>query len=571
MNRRERERQRKRKERSERLKRAKHSQRQASAETAHHGSEDGTDAFEVPAHSPFAMERSLRAMSRAMAGHEFGDRSEMQAFLDSTFVGRKTPDVDPLDETLDPCERAQELAYRSMETTNRARALRCAHQALEIDPACVDALTVLACVEAEGTEARIAALDRALNLGERALGGPAFFEENLGHFWGRVLTRPYMRTRQALADFLLRAGRVREAAAHYQSMLDLNPNDNQGVRYVLLGAYLELGELEATRRVLDQFPDDTFAATRWSRVLERWLAHDRRRAAKLLRSARLQNAHVEDALLGGHVVKEQSDGWTPGQPSEAAVVVDCIGRAWRKQAGAMEWLAQGGTVSTQAERIAAVRSYPLPVSVLLVRGEVQDSFDWSDYADLQLDVEHVPELVRMACDDALHEFDLESRVLWAPLHAWRALARLGPTEAIGPLTGLLRERADDNWVAEEVPRVLARLGPAAFEPLRELMCDDSADAGTRVCAATGLDGMVQTYAELQKPFSDVLRSQLARFATAPPELNGCIIEQLVELAKDPRDLPLMERAFESGRVDESWADLEGVRAALGGETSSRVE
>lgn len=44
--------------------------------------------------------------------------------------------------------------------------------------------------------------------------------------------------RSGLAAALWRLGRHQEAIGHYQAMLKLNPNDNQGIRYVLAGYLL---------------------------------------------------------------------------------------------------------------------------------------------------------------------------------------------------------------------------------------------------------------------------------------------------------------------------------------------
>ena len=62
-----------------------------------------------------------------------------------------------------------------------------------------------------------------------------------GEFWGHLETRPYMRARLGLAQALRDLGRVDEAVAHYRALLELNPGDNQGVRYVLLATLLQRG------------------------------------------------------------------------------------------------------------------------------------------------------------------------------------------------------------------------------------------------------------------------------------------------------------------------------------------
>src|SRR5439155_1134639 len=84
-------------------------------------------------------------------------------------------------------------------------------------------------------------------------------EESKGHFWGMLEARPYMRARQQLADLLLDAGRVSEAIGHFEALLALNPNDNQGVRDILLGCYLAGDDLDGARRLLRVYDEDAGA------------------------------------------------------------------------------------------------------------------------------------------------------------------------------------------------------------------------------------------------------------------------------------------------------------------------
>ena len=129
-----------------------------------------------------------------------------------------------------PLDRAQEVMYRAFEATGSEQ-VRLARKALEISPDCADAYVLLAEHAATAEEAR-KHYEQGVAAGERALGKQAF-EEYAGQFWGLLETRPYMRARQGLAQCLWEAGRREEAAEHYQEMLRLNPNDNQGVRYSL--------------------------------------------------------------------------------------------------------------------------------------------------------------------------------------------------------------------------------------------------------------------------------------------------------------------------------------------------
>jgi hypothetical protein len=124
--------------------------------------------------------------------------------------------------------------------------------------------------------------------------------------------------------------------------------------------------------------------------------------------------------------------------------------------------------------------YQEPVARLLDYGECHVAgggpadLEWLDYvSDLELTPEHVPELIRLACDAALHTAESENPAVWAPTHAWRALGQLRAVEAIAPLLRLLRERADDDWIDIELPYVFGLIGPDAIPHVTDFLTDQS--------------------------------------------------------------------------------------------------
>ena len=178
--------------------------------------------------------------------------------------------------------KAQDLAFEAMEAKTPQQALKLAARALELNPRCVDALLLVAQATVRGPQDLLDRVAAAVRAGEEDL-GEGFFEENRGHFWGMMETRPYMRARASLASLLADAGRVAEAVEHLEAMLELNPNDNQGLRYGLLGHYLALGRLDKARELFEQYDDEPSAMFLWGRVLERFLAGDRDGAAAALK------------------------------------------------------------------------------------------------------------------------------------------------------------------------------------------------------------------------------------------------------------------------------------------------
>src|SRR5699024_11825512 len=97
-------------------------------------------------------------------------------------------------------------------------------------------------------------LHKAIHVGEKDL-GKAFLLENKGHFWMIIETRPYMRAKAMYADFLYETGEEEEAFKQYEEMLRLNPNDNQGIRYILLTLYIETEQFKKSQALISEFGD----------------------------------------------------------------------------------------------------------------------------------------------------------------------------------------------------------------------------------------------------------------------------------------------------------------------------
>lgn len=146
-------------------------------------------------------------------------------------AGRTKPSKPAPRSGRDSLGQAQDLIYQAWEIASLKRRIALARKAIAISPDCADAYVLLA--EAATTPDKTLELYRkGLQAGERALGKNAFKDE-VGSFWGILETRPYMRARAGVAQSLWECGQPDEALAHWRDMLRLNPNDNQGIRYVL--------------------------------------------------------------------------------------------------------------------------------------------------------------------------------------------------------------------------------------------------------------------------------------------------------------------------------------------------
>ena len=239
----------------------------------------------------------------------------------------------------DAIGKAQEVMYDAWEgATSRSR-IALAHKALTISPLCADAYNLLAAEAATPAEARDL-YARGLEAGELAL-GPEGFEQYDGHFWGFLETRPYMRARHGLALTLVELGEEDAAMEHFRAMLKLNPGDNQGIRYLLLGRLLRLDDVAAVKELLAAYKDEWSAFWLYTRALVAFReghAADQQ-AARLVQDAWSANQHVP-AILAGAEPPLTSDGdyITVGGADEATDYVRDCGPAWRQTPGAVAWL-----------------------------------------------------------------------------------------------------------------------------------------------------------------------------------------------------------------------------------------
>jgi tetratricopeptide (TPR) repeat protein len=237
-----------------------------------------------------------------------------------------------------PLTQAQGIMYRAFEERDETRRLQLAKEALAVCPDCADAYVLLA-EHAHSRKEALALYEQGVAAGERAL-GPEAFQRDVGHFWGILETRPYMRARLGLVHSLWTAGRREEAVQHLQDMLRLNPGDNQGVRYTLAGFLLFLDRDDDLAHLLQQYPDEGSAAWAYTKALLAFRQHgDTQGARDLLKTAKKTNKHVPAYLLGRKFPpNEQPNSYSPGDENEALEYIGSFLAGWKSTPGAIAWL-----------------------------------------------------------------------------------------------------------------------------------------------------------------------------------------------------------------------------------------
>lgn len=283
------------------------------------------------------MERFNRAVGKLLAEQDFATTEEANAFLTELTSGRPIDDIFAMAEET-PEEQALELAFEAMEASSIKEAKALSSKALKLDPHCIDALLVQAEASARSGADFIRRLRTIVRDAERRF-GTEYIEENRGHFWGMVETRPYMRARHFLVMALEEAGHIDKAIEECEGILLLNPNDNQGVRDLLRGMYLVTGDVVGVRRLNKEYPEELFATYAWSIVLERWIGGNLKQAENRARAAHKINPHVLAYLTGEKATSEvQPDYYTHGDETEAIVCASNLGDAWQLHTEARKWL-----------------------------------------------------------------------------------------------------------------------------------------------------------------------------------------------------------------------------------------
>jgi len=292
---------------------------------------------EKPDHpaSPFLVERLLREAMRQQQEWDALSEEEFLARVDEGALAaqRRQSLAD------DPREMAQELAYQAYECGDGDEVRRLVSKALALDSACVDALTVRAFVTSEDAGQLVAELERALSVGDNAL-GDEFFAEHMGAFWPLVEARPYLRTVKQLAEVLWSVGRRFDAVTYYEHLVDLDPDDHMGNASLLLGYYLSMGEIQRSWDLLEEYDEQDNTVCAWAWVLLFLLTGDEDAAADGLKHALELNPYVASLLVGlaDEPTEEVPATFAAGSAEEAQYTLQILGEAWEHAGEAQWWL-----------------------------------------------------------------------------------------------------------------------------------------------------------------------------------------------------------------------------------------
>jgi hypothetical protein len=229
------------------------------------------------------------------------------------------------------------------------------------------------------------------------------------------------------------------------------------------------------------------------------------------------------------------------------------------------------TEITLVEEGTMEQSYTPPVSALLELGGAHDAERSAE--SLGIGAEHLPELLRMAVDDALFsESDVEDEGMetggaefWGPVHAWRILGEMGAPEAVPVLLDALVRYHESDYPAEVIPLALGRIGAAALEPARQVLFDDGIADDDFVQAAAG-DALVEiarAHPGLRDEVVAALTAKLEMYETNEVVVSSIVASHLMDL-RAAEAMPLIETVYGARGIDPVvTGDLEDIEIAMG--------
>lgn len=144
-------------------------------------------------------------------------------------------------------------------------------KAIDVYPNLMDGHMWLA-AHARTVEDALVHLKSAMEAGEAEL-GPEAFEEMKGHFWGFHETRPFMSAKYEYAMFLRKAKKYEQSLRQFKELLELNPNDNQGVRFSYAPLLVQTGKYVAYQKLIKIYEEEDMAHSLYTHAIYTFKKH----------------------------------------------------------------------------------------------------------------------------------------------------------------------------------------------------------------------------------------------------------------------------------------------------------
>lgn len=278
------------------------------------------------------VENQLAKLMEEIEKQNFESKDQLEEFL-KNMQGKSLHD---LPKRTDKKGRSQDLVSEAHKVSV-SKGKKLIKEALELNPDNADAYNYLASIE-NSADSAMKMFEKAVKAGERTL-GKDFIEEEKGHFWGLIETRPYMRAKAGLADCLHAKGKIDKAIEIYEEMIELNPNDNQGIRYQLSTLLLSKNDLVKYEYISKKYDEDSAVWLYNNALFLFKKSGESAKSNKALLKAYRNNKFVAEFIIGAKEMPDELPQYIGrGDEDEAIVYVAHAWEVWIKTEDALGWI-----------------------------------------------------------------------------------------------------------------------------------------------------------------------------------------------------------------------------------------
>lgn len=189
-----------------------------------------------------------------------------------------------------------------------------------------------------------ALISKAYSIALQAI--PDDFDDEQGQIpWGIMENRPFLRAFHAEILEMMKNADYAPAADKCGFVLGVNPNDNQGIRYLLMECFFHQGEPKAVLDLIQDFEEEGSADFAYGAVLAHLQLKNTDQAKKKLESALAEYPKVGKEIIKKRHTKPRNQSVTGGiilgSAYEAYDYWQRNGKFWEATNGAIEWVSAG--------------------------------------------------------------------------------------------------------------------------------------------------------------------------------------------------------------------------------------
>lgn len=259
-------------------------------------------------------------------------------------AGKLRP-IPETEEYFEVAEYADDLLQVAYESESTSKSINSARDAYSIDPFNSDALLHLAQVSKLSNSEKLMYLHEALRISIGKL-PEDYFSSNSAPFWLDHETRPFMRALHCLGIQYCEVNMLDFTEFYWSFALDLNPNDNQGIRYGLVDLLLRQNKTNEAKVILEKYDEQT-AQLSYSRLLLGLLQSSSDEKLDQLWDVAYKSNQYVPKLLINRTMPRYEGPYGIGDETEALVYTSQAWMTWDIHKEARSWLKRKHKVSVQ--------------------------------------------------------------------------------------------------------------------------------------------------------------------------------------------------------------------------------